>query len=216
MVLKLYASNLSPPSRYVGVILHEKKVPFELVHIEFSKNEQKSPANLANQPFGQVPYIEDDGFVLYESRAIARYIATKYANQGTKLIPTEDMKQRALFDQATFSESANFNDYAFQLYAEVFIKKAYGQIPDQAKVDELKTTLGSKMDVHEQILTKQKYIAGNELTLVDLAYVPLATALSDLGVDVREGRPYVTKWLNELINRESWQAIKSKGLVSTA
>lgn len=57
MVLKLYASNLSPPSRYVGVILHEKKVPFELVHIEFSKNEQKSPANLANQPFGQVPYI---------------------------------------------------------------------------------------------------------------------------------------------------------------
>lgn len=57
MVLKLYGTNISPPSRYAGLVLLEMKVPFELVNVDLGKKEQKSPENLANQPFGQIPYI---------------------------------------------------------------------------------------------------------------------------------------------------------------
>jgi glutathione S-transferase len=57
MVLKLYATDISPPSRFVGLVLLEKKVPFELVNVDLVKGEQKSAANTANQPFGQIPYI---------------------------------------------------------------------------------------------------------------------------------------------------------------
>jgi glutathione S-transferase len=39
--------------------------------------EQKSPEHLARQPFGQAPAIEDDGLVLFESGAIALYVAGK-------------------------------------------------------------------------------------------------------------------------------------------
>ncbi|EKM79089.1 hypothetical protein AGABI1DRAFT_113711 [Agaricus bisporus var. burnettii JB137-S8] len=217
MVLKLYGTNISPPSRYAGLVLLEMKVPFELVNVDLGKKEQKSPENLANQPFGQIPYIvEDDGFVLYESRAIARYIATKYANQGPKLIPTGDLKKIAKFEQATFAESAHFNDPAFSLLLEIFVKKMQGLTPDEARVTELKTTLLSKMDVYEQILSKQKYIAGDEITLVDLAHLPLASVMPDIGIDITTGRPHLTKWLNELLQRESWQTLKANGLVSTA
>ena len=51
---------------------------------------------------------DDDGFILYESRAITRYLATKYANQGTKLIPT-DLKDWALYEQAASTEVSNFD-----------------------------------------------------------------------------------------------------------
>lgn len=60
----------------------------------------------------------DDGFILYESRAIGRYIAEKYADQGPALIPTE-LKAKAIFEQAASSELANFNPYASQIWKEV-------------------------------------------------------------------------------------------------
>ena len=43
--------------RIVAFVLHEKKVPFELVPVDFLKKEHKSPEYLKKQPFGQVPCI---------------------------------------------------------------------------------------------------------------------------------------------------------------
>ena len=57
MVLKLYGSPSSGAVRLVAFVLREKIVPFELVPIDLSKNEHKSPEYLEKQPFGQVPYI---------------------------------------------------------------------------------------------------------------------------------------------------------------
>ena len=70
MVLKLVGFIVSPCMLCVALIREEKGVPYELVRIDPFKDEHKFPAYLEKQPFGQVPYIDDDGFVLYESRAI--------------------------------------------------------------------------------------------------------------------------------------------------
>ncbi|KAG6844650.1 hypothetical protein H0H87_005101 [Tephrocybe sp. NHM501043] len=111
MVLKLYGVPISTCTKRVGAVLLEKQVPFEMIDVDFAAREHKSAAYLEKQPFGQVPYIDDDGFILYESRAICRYIATKYADQGTKLIPT-DPKEHALFEQAASTEQSNFDAFA--------------------------------------------------------------------------------------------------------
>jgi glutathione S-transferase len=50
---------------------------------------------------------DDDGFILHESRAICRYLAEKYAEQGTPLYP-KGLKERALVEQAASVEYANF------------------------------------------------------------------------------------------------------------
>lgn len=50
---------------------------------------------------------DDDGFILYEPRAICRYLAEKYADQGTALLP-EGLKQKALFEQAASVEYSTF------------------------------------------------------------------------------------------------------------
>jgi len=96
-------------------------VPFELVPIDFFKKEHKSPEYLEKQPFGQVPYIDDDGFIPYESRAICYYIAAKYPNQGTTLHPTE-LKANALFPQAASIEICYFSDNVLKALEEMILK----------------------------------------------------------------------------------------------
>ena len=66
---------------------------------------------------------DDDGFILYESRAISRYIAEKYSNQGTTLIP-KDAKAKALFEQAASIETANFDGFASKAVSEKVFKPA--------------------------------------------------------------------------------------------
>ena len=110
MALKLYGYPVSTCTRRVAVVLKEKNVPYEFVEIDMAKGEHKAPENVVHQPFGQVPYLEDGNFVLFESRAIARYVATKYAAQGTPLVPDPaDLQKTALLDQAMSIELSNFD-----------------------------------------------------------------------------------------------------------
>ena len=60
MVLKLYGIYRSSWVRLVAAVLHEKKVPFELVPVDLDNKEHKSPEYLEKHPFGQIPYIVCD------------------------------------------------------------------------------------------------------------------------------------------------------------
>ena len=124
MVLKLYGTAISTNTQHVAVALKEKQVPFEFVFIDLAKGEHKSPEFLKKQPFGQIPYIvEDDGFTLYEGRAIAKYIASRYHKQGTPLVPDpSDIKATALYEQAASIELSNFNTFARVVVWERFYK----------------------------------------------------------------------------------------------
>ncbi|KAF8881346.1 glutathione S-transferase [Infundibulicybe gibba] len=217
MVLKLYgAPNQNGPTGLVALILREKKVPFEFVRIDMHSGEHKSAEHRARNPFGQVPSIDDDGLILYESRAICRYIAIKYAGQGTPLIPsTNDIKATALFEQAASVEAFTFTPQAVAIASEVLYKKYQNLTPDQAKVDEHTALLSAKLEVYDQILGKQKYLAGDEITLADLFHLTTGGALPLSGIDVMTQRPNVARWFNDLTSREAWQAL-SDGVKSTA
>ena len=68
-----------------------------------------------------MPLIEDGEMTLFESRAIARYIATKYSTSGTPLVPdVGDVEGNARLDQATFSELGNFNPPASGIATQKF------------------------------------------------------------------------------------------------
>ncbi|KAF8072245.1 glutathione S-transferase [Lyophyllum atratum] len=209
MVLKLYGASISTCVRRVAAVLLEKQVPFELIAVDFAKGEHKSPEFLEKQPFGQMPYIDDDGFILYESRAIARYIAAKYADQGTKLIPT-GLKENALFEQACSIEQSNFDASASGAVFEKVFKPRHGLTTDQAVFDEHLKKLDAKLDAYDVILSKQKYLAGDELTLADLFHLPYGALLEAAGSNIMETKPNVARWFKDISSRPSWQAVKSE------
>jgi glutathione S-transferase len=112
MAVKLYGAAHSTCTRRVMVVLEEKKVPYQLIPINLGKREHETvDFKATKQPFGKVPVLDDDGFQIYESRAICRYIAKKWAGQGTKLMPDDsDMKGYGMFEQV----NSNSSCYGFQ------------------------------------------------------------------------------------------------------
>ncbi|KAF9067230.1 glutathione S-transferase [Rhodocollybia butyracea] len=210
MVLKFVGHSYSSAALRVAVVLHEKKIPFELILVDLAKKEQKTPEFLGKQPFGQVPYIDDDGFILYESRAICRYLAAKYPDQGPKLLPSgHDLRESALYEQAASIELQNFHEYAEKAWIEAILKPKTGAEPNQAVIDDAVATLNDKFDVYEVILSKQRYLAGDELTIVDMFHLPYAARLVEFGCTLMTTKgPNVTRWWNDISSRPSWQAVK--------
>lgn len=207
-MVKLYGFAYSTCTRLVALVCKEKEIPYELTNINLAKGEQKDPSFVAVQPFGQVPYIDDDGFLLYESRAIARYLIKKYPNQGTPLIPS-DPKAEALFEQAASIETFNFSAFVSSIVAEKVFKPRRGLQPNEERVSELLASLLPKLDAYDVILGKQKYLAGDSVTLADLAHLPYGTAFYGAGfAEVFDSRPNVARWWKDISNRPAWLAVK--------
>ena len=122
MVVKLYGHPLATSGHRVQVVCEELNVPYELVTLPIEKNVHKTPEFLAHQPFGQMPYMEDDGFELFETRAICRYLAVKYGGIGTLLPAQSDVEKTARFEQAASIELNNFEAPVTQLAWEVRYK----------------------------------------------------------------------------------------------
>jgi len=200
MAFKLYGST-SPSSTYtrlVAMIAKERNIPYEFIPVDLQKGDHKQPAYLEHHPFGQVPYItvrhlspfpgshrcsalcadsyllveqQDDGFELFESRAICRYLAT--LGSGPELIPT-DPKARAKFEQAASMEYAQFDPIGFALFWERVIKQYNGQTTNEERVKELMAQFETKLDGYETILRKQKYLAG-DVRAFHSKHVPIET-----------------------------------------
>ncbi|KAF9236267.1 glutathione S-transferase-like protein [Melanogaster broomeanus] len=174
MVLKLYGMSISTKTRSVAQICKEKEIPYELITVDLRTGHQKLPAHLGIQPFGQVPVIDDDGFILYESRAIAH------------------PKELALFEQAASIEVTNFDPHAYGVAIERVVKVRHGEQTDEAALAKHLAALNAKLDVYDVILGKQKYLAGDYVTLADFFHLPFGTM-----------------WWNDISNRPSWLAVKN-------
>ncbi|KAG9035771.1 hypothetical protein FRB95_010539 [Tulasnella sp. JGI-2019a] len=163
---------------------------------------------LEKQPFGQVPYLDDDGFILYESRAIARYIAIKYADQGTKLVPdSKDLKAVALLEQSISVETANFYPSAFGIAKEAIFAPMYGGKTDPVALKNHEDTLKAKLEGFERVLTKQMYLGGNEIGLADLFCLPYGTIAEKVFPGIFDATPNVAKWWKSISSRPSWKRV---------
>jgi len=77
--------------------------------------------------------------------------------------------------------------------------------PDEARVAQAEVDLDTVFAVYDKILAKQKYLAGDELTLADLFHLPNALALKLFGYKgIFEKYPNVDKWFKGLQERETW------------
>ena len=77
-MIKLYTFPPSTNSRKVRIALLEKGLEFERVNVDLSKREQKNPEYLKIHPFGQIPALDDEGFVIYDSTVINEYLEDEY------------------------------------------------------------------------------------------------------------------------------------------
>lgn len=161
---------------------------------------------MKRHPWGKIPVIiSADGFTLYESRAICKYLAAKYS---FPLLPSDsDIEAAALFDQAQCTEMTHFAEPAGRIAFEKFVKRFIGLPVDEAVVSDALKSVEMFFDVAETILQHKDYMAGDDFTLVDIYYIPMIQRLFACGFgDVIVSRKAVSAWWDRCMNRP---AIKS-------
>ena len=197
-MLKIFGHPMSTCTRKVLMTCAENGTPFEMNLVDFAKGEHKQHPHLDRQPFGQIPTIDDNGFTMYESRAICRYLNE---TQKGKLVPS-DPKAKAMMEQWISVETSNFTPHAMKfIYHHILGKKQDDAVLEGAH-KALETALGT-MEAH---LAKHPYFAGNELSLADVSFMPyveygMGTPLKDLFAK----HPHFMAWWAKASERPGWQ-----------
>ncbi|GLJ52780.1 hypothetical protein SUGI_1124270 [Cryptomeria japonica] len=208
MVVKLLGPAYASCSRRVLACLIEKDIEFEIVHVDILKGEQKKPEFLALQPFGKVPVVQDASLTLFESRAIIRYYAEKYAGQGTCLLG-KTLEERALIEQWLEVEGQNFGPHAYALVYQLILAPRINVPQDKALIESSAQKLGEVLDVYEERLSKSKYLAGDFYSLADLSHLPFTEYIAnatDKGYLIRN-RKHVNGWWEDISSRPAWKKV---------
>jgi glutathione S-transferase len=198
--LILYGDKMATCTMRVQLVLSILGIPYEYVHVDLSKGEQKSLAHRARQPFGKVPALEDktNGAVLFESRCLMRYIAEKY---GASLFGNGDAKLKALIDNWMEVEATTYSTPVSSIVYEKVFKSMFNMgDPDVDRINASLAELDKILDVYDQELQSRKFLVGDALSLADLSHIPYTLYLIKLaGVEEPfSTRPNVWRWWQEL------------------
>ena len=101
--MKLYMTEMSGNSFKVRVLAAMLGVDYENVRIDWEKNAHKSPDFLELNPRGQVPVMEVEDKVLWDSTAHLVYIARKYG--GNAWLPTEPLQMAEIMQWMSFAQN---------------------------------------------------------------------------------------------------------------
>jgi glutathione S-transferase len=157
------------------------------------------PEYRAKNPMGLVPTLDDDGFTMWESNAITRYLSEKHG-QGT-LYP-DDPQSRATAD--------TWMDWQLTTVATFMVPIFWGLVrtkPADRDMDKINTAIkdGIKfwamLDNH---LKNRDFIAGDRLTMGDIPVGPQAFRWYEL-VNDRPATPHMDAWYQRLCDRPTYQ-----------
>lgn len=201
----VYTVPGSPYARAVLATLEEKRVDYRLSPL--APAGIKSEPHLSRHPFGRMPAVEHDGFRLYETQAILRYIDRIFP--GPSLTPA-DPKAAARMDQVM-----NINDwYLFQGVANVIVfhrvigPRLLGVAPDEAAIAAAMPQAYVVFGEFAQLLGSQPCFAGDQLSLADLMVAPQLDFFAGTPewAPLTANKPNLLAWLDRMNRRASMQA----------
>jgi glutathione S-transferase len=182
-------------STYVNVvrlILTEKGIPYAFHDTE---QEMYTAKHLARHPFGRVPVLQHDDFVLYETRAIAAYIDEVCA--GPKLTPQEP-RARAKMNQWIGNLDAYFYPWMiFHIGHERLVFPELGIAGNEAIVQRALPHAKQALEVMDRELEDGRlFIVGDQLSMADFFLLPtlFAFGLTPEGREMRAKFAAVQAW----------------------
>lgn len=199
-MIKLYTFPPSTNSRKVRIALLEKGLEFQRINVDLSKSEQKNPEYLKIHPFGQVPALDDEGFIIYDSTVINEYLEDEYPYPS--LMP-KDSEGRARARLMEDFRDTYFNVSCVHIMQEM--RKPEGE-RDGQRIDNARAAIIQAFDRIETELNGNEYLAGS-FSLADIAFMANLELLERFAIPVDAGRYSQTAaWINRLKARPSFAA----------
>jgi glutathione S-transferase len=205
----VFGASYSVYVRSVRLVLEEKGAAYRLIEVDVFAPGGPPAEHLARQPFGRIPAFEHDGFRLYETGAIIRYIDEVIP--GPQLRP-KTAKARARVDQVI----SILDNYAYRpLVREIFVERvrapAKGQEPNEAVIASALMPAATCLQALEELMDGGPYLAGQDLTLADLHAAPMFVyfSMAREGSAMLSQREPLRRWWQRMSVRPSVVATRS-------
>ena len=198
-MMKIWGRKNSVNVQKVLWCCDELELPYERVDAGGAFGGTRDPEYLAMNPTALIPTIRDNGYALWESNTIVRYLAAKY---GTNALWLEDPAARA------FAEK--WMDYQLGTLWPAFRAAFLGLVrtpPEGRDPDKIQASLESTaealaiLDAH---LTGEDYVAGANLTVGDVALGSTVYRWLNMEIE-RPEMPNLEAWYGRLSARPAYQ-----------
>jgi len=205
-MLTIYGFDFSSPSNKVRFAANAMGLQYQYKQVNLIAGEQKSPEFLKLNPIGRVPAIDDNGFKVFESAAIIKYLAQK---NNSPLYP-QDLQKRTVIDQWIDFANIHVSAALAKVTFNRVMYKMLGVEKDERSLNDGIKFLGQFLPLLEKQLKENKFLAGSEMTLADINLLAVLDPAELSSVDLsqypglyswRKGlraQPFYTKCHNSL------------------
>jgi glutathione S-transferase len=199
-MIKVWGRNTSSNVQKVMWAIGEMKVPHQRIDLGGAFGKNNEAPYLAMNPNGLVPTLEEeDGFTLWESNTIVRYLAAKHAD---RTLEPADLKTRAL--------ASKWMDWQLSVMGPAITPVFWGLIRtapekrDHAAIDagRAKTSAAAKM-LDDQ-LGKTRYLAGDAFSYGDIPVGIMIYRFVQL-MPERPAMPHLDRWYQAISSREAFK-----------
>jgi len=191
---KLYYYFTCPYCKPIYYFIRKNNLSHEAIHINLAKKEQFSPEFVKINPFSKVPaIIEQNGFILFESSTILRYLC------NTRNVPDhwypKDPQKRAQVDL--------FFDW-YQVGSRMIVKFYISKnplmyrgviLPEEEITRDVEKAL---TDLENIFLREKKYLAGDEISVADIQMIFFFGQMDVVGYDISKFLK-VVEWKNRIL-----------------
>lgn len=185
-MMNLYSGTTCPFSHRCRIVLYEKQMDFQVIDVDlFNKPEDIAVIN----PYNRVPVLVDRDLVLYESNIINEYIDERFPHP--QLMPPDPI-MRARARQLLFTME-------HELFSHI-----------DALEKNLKSAEKSRQHVRDRltelsaIFAKQKYMLGEEFSMIDVAIAPLLWRLDHYGIELGKTAAPLMKYAERIFARQGF------------
>jgi glutathione S-transferase len=198
--MKLYSTDVSGNSYKVRVLASLLDVPYEKVTVDWAKREHKQAPFLRLNPRGQVPVMEIEGKVLWDSTAHLVYIARRYG--GEQWLPTDPIGMAEVAMWLAFAQ----NEIHFGLQWARGVR-VYGR---HGSLDEYQGYGTKALGLLEAHLAGNEWLALGRATIADIACYPYVKRAPEGGLALE---PYaaVRAWLARCEALPGWLPLDQAG-----
>ena len=205
-MLKVWGRKNSSNVRKVLWCAEELALPYEREEAGGAFGVVDTPQYRALNPNGRVPMIEDDGFVLWESNAIVRYLAARYGSDTS-------WYQR---DVCVRAQADKWMDWTTSTFAGSFRDLFWGMLRTPAEqqdwvlINGASKTCAELLSIVDQALSEKPYLSGDEIGMGDIPLGSFIYAWFEMPLE-RPSMPNLEAWYERLKLRPCY-----RGAVMTA
>jgi glutathione S-transferase len=192
-MLKIYGFPMSGRFNKVRMVANALNIEHEYQFVNLMEGEHKSDRHRELHPGGKIPVIDDDGFILFESNAIIRYLCQSH---GFRLYAKEPQPQ-ALIDQWCDFVCYHLDSHVVSLVMNKVLFPQMGMPIDELALKERPQFLADFLPVVEKRLGDHPYLAGEDFSIADIC---LLTALDPAEMIELDLQPYpsISAWREQL------------------